>query len=264
MAAAVVRGTGERAEAERPLLEHLKAMGWQHIEGARLKELGERGRLPGGAAGAAPAGRPAPDLVLDEERHARRSRRIPTARCGPPCVRPVAAGGQPGRHHTPPARRHAAGAGRAGREDAVLRLVARGAGRKPRGGPRPQRPPGRRPVAGVRRGRQAVRTGPRPLRERHSAGRGRVQVAGHPRPARQGHPRPACLHRTAAGRRHPSGRGRPARHTAPVRPGAAAGRRRRKAGRARYVLLGRAALRAVAQHRPGLRRSGAAGRRRCG
>ncbi|MEU9388856.1 type I restriction endonuclease [Streptomyces sp. NPDC048324] len=43
MAAEVVRGSAERVEAERPLLEHLKAMGWQHIEGARLKEAGERG-----------------------------------------------------------------------------------------------------------------------------------------------------------------------------------------------------------------------------
>ncbi|WP_369365480.1 type I restriction endonuclease subunit R [Streptomyces sp. CG4] len=43
MAAGVVRESTERVEAERPLLEHLKAMGWQHIEGARLKEAGERG-----------------------------------------------------------------------------------------------------------------------------------------------------------------------------------------------------------------------------
>jgi type I restriction enzyme R subunit len=43
MAAGVVRETGEQVEAERPLLEHLKAMGWQHIEGARLKDAGERG-----------------------------------------------------------------------------------------------------------------------------------------------------------------------------------------------------------------------------
>lgn len=43
MAAGVVRETGEQGEAERPLLERLKAMGWQHIEGARLKEPGERG-----------------------------------------------------------------------------------------------------------------------------------------------------------------------------------------------------------------------------
>ncbi|MGW2518071.1 type I restriction endonuclease subunit R [Streptomyces sp. NPDC001617] len=43
MAAGVVRESTERAEAERPLLEHLKAMGWQHIEGARLKETAERG-----------------------------------------------------------------------------------------------------------------------------------------------------------------------------------------------------------------------------
>ncbi|MEV6763944.1 type I restriction endonuclease [Streptomyces sp. NPDC051105] len=37
------RESAERVEAERPLLEHLKAMGWQHIQGARLKEAGERG-----------------------------------------------------------------------------------------------------------------------------------------------------------------------------------------------------------------------------
>lgn len=43
MAAGVVRESTERVEAERPLLEHLKAMGWQHIEGARLKDAGERG-----------------------------------------------------------------------------------------------------------------------------------------------------------------------------------------------------------------------------
>ncbi|WP_369036550.1 type I restriction endonuclease subunit R [Streptomyces adonidis] len=43
MAAGVVKGATERVEAERPLLEHLKAMGWQHIEGARLKDAGERG-----------------------------------------------------------------------------------------------------------------------------------------------------------------------------------------------------------------------------
>lgn len=43
MAAGVVRESTERVEAERPLLEHLKAMGWQHIEGARLREAGERG-----------------------------------------------------------------------------------------------------------------------------------------------------------------------------------------------------------------------------
>ncbi|MFE7810526.1 type I restriction endonuclease subunit R [Streptomyces sp. NPDC057433] len=42
MAAGVVGGTAERDEAERPLLEHLKAMGWQHIEGARLRGEGER------------------------------------------------------------------------------------------------------------------------------------------------------------------------------------------------------------------------------
>lgn len=36
-------GTVERGEAELPLLEHLKAMGWQYIEGARLKDAGERG-----------------------------------------------------------------------------------------------------------------------------------------------------------------------------------------------------------------------------
>ncbi|WP_326694513.1 type I restriction endonuclease subunit R [Streptomyces sp. NBC_01766] len=49
MAAEAVEGTTERAEgtteqveAEWPLLEHLKAMGWRHIEGARLKAVGER------------------------------------------------------------------------------------------------------------------------------------------------------------------------------------------------------------------------------
>ncbi|MEU8906413.1 type I restriction endonuclease subunit R [Streptomyces mirabilis] len=43
MAAGAVGGNAEQVEAERPLLEHLTAMGWQHIEGARLKEAGERG-----------------------------------------------------------------------------------------------------------------------------------------------------------------------------------------------------------------------------
>jgi type I restriction enzyme R subunit len=42
MAAGAVGGTAEKDEAERPLLDHLKAMGWQHIEGARLREEGER------------------------------------------------------------------------------------------------------------------------------------------------------------------------------------------------------------------------------
>ncbi|MGX6742675.1 type I restriction endonuclease [Streptomyces peucetius] len=43
MAVGVVGGElGERGEAEQPLLEHLKAMGRQHIEGARLKSAGER------------------------------------------------------------------------------------------------------------------------------------------------------------------------------------------------------------------------------
>lgn len=42
MTAGAVGGTAERDEAERPLLEHLKAMGWQHIEGARLRDEGER------------------------------------------------------------------------------------------------------------------------------------------------------------------------------------------------------------------------------
>ncbi|MFD4830286.1 type I restriction endonuclease subunit R [Streptomyces uncialis] len=42
MAAGGVGGTGERAEAEEPLLAQLKAMGWQHISGARLREAGER------------------------------------------------------------------------------------------------------------------------------------------------------------------------------------------------------------------------------
>ncbi|GAA3066270.1 hypothetical protein GCM10017562_35590 [Streptomyces roseofulvus] len=42
MAAGVVGEVGERGEAELPLLEHLKAMGWQHIEGARLQAAGER------------------------------------------------------------------------------------------------------------------------------------------------------------------------------------------------------------------------------
>lgn len=36
MAAEVVGGTTEQVEAEWPLLAHLKAMGWQHVEGARL------------------------------------------------------------------------------------------------------------------------------------------------------------------------------------------------------------------------------------
>ncbi|MEV7016658.1 type I restriction endonuclease [Streptomyces sp. NPDC093991] len=42
MAAGAVGGTAEWDEAERPLLDHLKAMGWQHIEGARLRDEGER------------------------------------------------------------------------------------------------------------------------------------------------------------------------------------------------------------------------------
>ncbi|MET8247333.1 type I restriction endonuclease [Streptomyces sp. NPDC005202] len=42
MAAGAVGGTAEKDEAERPLLEHLKAMGWQHIEGARLRDMGQR------------------------------------------------------------------------------------------------------------------------------------------------------------------------------------------------------------------------------
>ncbi|MEU1763766.1 type I restriction endonuclease subunit R [Streptomyces rimosus] len=42
MAAETVGGKTEQVEAERPLLDHLKAMGWQHIEGARLKQWGER------------------------------------------------------------------------------------------------------------------------------------------------------------------------------------------------------------------------------
>lgn len=42
MAAEVVGGTTEQVEAEWPLLAHLKAMGWQHIEGARLAAAGER------------------------------------------------------------------------------------------------------------------------------------------------------------------------------------------------------------------------------
>ncbi|MFC5719558.1 type I restriction endonuclease subunit R [Streptomyces gamaensis] len=37
MAAGGVRGTAERDEAELPLLEHLKAMGWQHIPGRELQ-----------------------------------------------------------------------------------------------------------------------------------------------------------------------------------------------------------------------------------
>lgn len=42
MAAEEVGGTTEQVEAEWPLLAHLKAMGWQHIEGARLAAAGER------------------------------------------------------------------------------------------------------------------------------------------------------------------------------------------------------------------------------
>ncbi|WNI30869.1 type I restriction endonuclease [Streptomyces sp. ITFR-6] len=42
MVAEGVEGTTEQVEAEWPLLEHLKAMGWQHIEGARLAAAGER------------------------------------------------------------------------------------------------------------------------------------------------------------------------------------------------------------------------------
>lgn len=42
MAAEAVEGTTEQVEAEWPLLAHLKAMGWQHIQGARLKAEGER------------------------------------------------------------------------------------------------------------------------------------------------------------------------------------------------------------------------------
>ncbi|MFI0763291.1 type I restriction endonuclease subunit R [Streptomyces anulatus] len=42
MATEAVEGTTEQVEAERPLLEHLKAMGWQHIQGARLRPEGER------------------------------------------------------------------------------------------------------------------------------------------------------------------------------------------------------------------------------
>ncbi|CAH9416144.1 Type I restriction-modification system, restriction subunit R (EC [Streptomyces globisporus] len=42
MATEVVEGTTEQVEAEWPLLAHLKAMGWQHIQGARLKAEGER------------------------------------------------------------------------------------------------------------------------------------------------------------------------------------------------------------------------------
>ncbi|RPK40079.1 type I restriction endonuclease [Streptomyces sp. ADI93-02] len=42
MAAEAGGGTTEQVEAEWPLLAHLKAMGWQHIQGARLKSDGER------------------------------------------------------------------------------------------------------------------------------------------------------------------------------------------------------------------------------
>ncbi|ROQ67900.1 type I restriction enzyme R subunit [Streptomyces sp. 840.1] len=42
MAAEEVEGTTEQVEAEWPMLAHLKAMGWQHIEGARLAAAGER------------------------------------------------------------------------------------------------------------------------------------------------------------------------------------------------------------------------------
>ncbi|MEX3100557.1 MULTISPECIES: type I restriction endonuclease subunit R [unclassified Streptomyces] len=42
MAGAGVRRATERSEAEEPLLAHLKAMGWQHIEGAALRGAGER------------------------------------------------------------------------------------------------------------------------------------------------------------------------------------------------------------------------------
>ncbi|WP_406451801.1 type I restriction endonuclease [Streptomyces sp. NBC_00876] len=42
MVGEVVGGTTEQVEAEWPLLAHLKAMGWQHIEGARLAAAGER------------------------------------------------------------------------------------------------------------------------------------------------------------------------------------------------------------------------------
>ncbi|MCL6292833.1 type I restriction endonuclease subunit R [Streptomyces sp. 43Y-GA-1] len=42
MATEVVEGTTEQVEAEWPLLAHLKAMGWQHIQGARLRAEGER------------------------------------------------------------------------------------------------------------------------------------------------------------------------------------------------------------------------------
>jgi len=42
MATEVVEGTTEQVEAEWPLLAHLKAMGWQHIQGARLRDEGER------------------------------------------------------------------------------------------------------------------------------------------------------------------------------------------------------------------------------
>jgi type I restriction enzyme, R subunit len=42
MAAEAVGGTTEQVEAEWPLLAHLKAMGWQHMQGARLQGAGER------------------------------------------------------------------------------------------------------------------------------------------------------------------------------------------------------------------------------
>ncbi|MGW1106667.1 type I restriction endonuclease subunit R [Streptomyces sp. NPDC002540] len=42
MVAEAVEGTTEQVEAEWPLLAHLKAMGWQHIEGSQLKAAGER------------------------------------------------------------------------------------------------------------------------------------------------------------------------------------------------------------------------------
>ncbi|MFI7893426.1 type I restriction endonuclease subunit R [Streptomyces sp. CACIS-1.16CA] len=42
MATEVVEGTTEQVEAEWPLLAHLRAMGWQHIPGARLRDEGER------------------------------------------------------------------------------------------------------------------------------------------------------------------------------------------------------------------------------
>ena len=40
MAAEAVGGTTEQVEAEWPLLAHLKAMGWQHMQGARLQGAG--------------------------------------------------------------------------------------------------------------------------------------------------------------------------------------------------------------------------------